>query len=79
MSIPVKDFLSWSTGMDLLTCVRLVELEFDCRSLPPIHRHSAMNARRKLSGGKKPLERADGEGFEPPVQFPTRRFSKPVP
>ena len=22
---------------------------------------------------------ADGEGFEPPVQLPVRRFSKPVP
>ena len=22
---------------------------------------------------------AVGEGFEPPVQFPTRRFSRPVP
>lgn len=34
---------------------------------------------QNLTRVSKQLRKADGEGFEPPVRFPVRRFSKPVP
>ena len=46
---------------------------FVCKGLQPV------STADEISGVFQKDILADGEGFEPPVRFPVRRFSRPVP
>ena len=64
--------LSAGTPSCLLTCLRRRTSFWRARH------ESAGKKRRAASGGQLPVC-AESEGFEPSVEFPLRRFSKPVP